>query len=201
MDTHAKGIGMPVTMFATEAPTPRPIGTLRISVGQQGPEELRVAAGRLIKGVGIASIDVCNMAPVQRGIDSGIIYSELRKLGVSPIAATQAAPILDHSAATTLTQTIVDISSAAAGDVGLAGAVKAIHMGNGLAIALMAVPGVLALAQTIFNRRLPNPKPTEDAILKGAYTLNPGQCIPSSVFLYRYNGKWPGGDSKEVYIP
>lgn len=175
---------------------------LRVSFQQQGAETLKTVSGKRLKGVGVGRVAVCNVAPLNdrvRDVDSELIYIEAGKLGISTLSPVVAAPVLDRSIATSLSQFLVDLSTAASGIVGVLGLSDKLKMPTWLAEVLTAAPAVFLLFRGLFQKHVASDQPIKDNLLRGVYSsIAPQRCIPDGrVFLFRYAGDWP---PREVII-
>jgi hypothetical protein len=182
------------TIFDAARPKTDTTG-VKVSVSQQGAEVLKANGGKVIKGIGIGSVDVCNMsASDARGLDVGTIYAAIRSMEVSTLGMSEATLVLDRAVSTSKEQVILDIGTG----VSAAGALGA-NIGktsSGWRIGLTALPVVITSVNVFVMRRLPSDAATKQYLLRSTgskpdWVLPPGACIPDGrVFLFRYHGDW-----------
>jgi hypothetical protein len=170
-------------------------GGVRVSISQQGAAVLVANSGRLIKGVGIGAVSVCNESQTAaRGLDSGTIYQAIQSMVVSTLGVNEAELVLDRAVSTSRAQTMLDIGTAVGAAVALGASVSDIS--KTWKIALAGVPVGLGFTNIYFERRLPSDTTTKQFLLRSTgshpdFVLSPGSCVPDGrVFLYRYFKDW-----------
>lgn len=169
---------------------------------QQGAEELKSAAGKRIKGVGLLAAAVCLApnAPAVRAVDTEWVYSYASQAGIPRILPAEAVVMLTQSAARSPYNIGLEVTM----DVGspivstLAAARK---IGSGWGFVGLA-PLAITLVKNAFSRFAPDNSVILAKLLQGSVTLVPGACIPGgATVLYHYMGAWPNGGTKSIVIP
>ena len=169
---------------------------------QQGDAELRSAAGKRIKGVGLLAASVClaPTAPAARAIDSEWVYSYASQAGIPRILPAEAVVMLTQQAA----RSPFNIGLEAAADVGspiVATLAAARRIGSGWGYAGLA-PLAITLLKNVFSRFAPDNTVVLAKLLQGSFTLAPGTCLGGgAAVLYHYTGAWPNGGTKTITIP
>lgn len=178
---------------------------VHVSFAQQGAEGLRTTAGKLPKGIGLGSVEVCNRSSQDIVRPAGAVYDGIRLFKVpgwkpvSTIAADLAGQILDRTVKKSTWALIADIATLAASGAGLAGQSKAITMSTQLADGLAFAPTGNTLLQAFLGPRLPNDATVKANLLQGDLGIHGSSCVePAKYFLYIYRGAW---DPQEFTIP
>ena len=166
-----------------------PTAPVTLSFAQQGAETSRTVGGRVIPGIGVASVQACNHTSADLVRSAGLIDSAARNLGISTISPTLASPILDRSKNKSPFQIGIDVGSLVSSGTGILGTTHIIPMPSGVAAGLSLVPALIPLLQSFFTARLPNESPVLTNLLQGDIALKAGSCS-EKLFLYVYNGPW-----------
>lgn len=194
-------------VFVRPDPTHKQLGEVhsgvRISISSQGPEVLIANGGKIIKGIAIGGVQVCEISGVDtRGLDVGTIYAAIRSMEVATLLVPEAELVLDRAVATSKAQLALDVGAAITGVAALGASIA--KAPSGVTIGLGALPVVVGAVNIFAMRRLPSDTVTKTFLLRSTgskpdWILPPSGCIPDGrVFLYRYHTDW---DSMEVILP
>lgn len=169
---------------------------------QQGAEELKSAAGKRIKGVGLLAASVCLApgAPAVRAVDTEWVYSYASQAGIPRILPAEALVMLTQSAARSPYNIGIEVTM----DVGspiISTLAATRRIGSGWGFVGLA-PLAITLFRNTFMRLAPDNSVITSKLLQGSATLTPGACIPGgATVLYHYTGPWPNGGTKSITIP
>lgn len=169
---------------------------------QQGATEIKSAAGKRMKGVGLLAAAICLSpgSPGARSIDSEWVYSYASQAGIPRILPAEAMLMLTQQAARSPynigMEGLVDVGSPVVSALAAAG-----KIGNGLGYVGLA-PLAITLLKNLFGRFAPDNSVIVSKLLQGSFTLAPGTCLAGGAsILYHYTGEWKPAPTKVVQIP